>query len=182
MLTLESHVRTVTKAVSQKIGIMRKCWQIYRDSPLVIKAFYSFILPFFEYCSSVWMSAAPSHLKLLQTAFNSANFLVQTKISLDHRRDVAGSCLFYKILNNPNHPLQSRLPAPADPVRRTRRVARMNSHARVSALSRASTQFNRTFLPHFVEIWNFLPQTVVDASNMTSFKRNVNKYLLTLRP
>ena len=122
------------------------------------------------------MSAAPSHLKLLQTAFNSANFLARSKMSLEHRRDVAGCCIFFKILNNLDHPLQSRLPAPADPARRTRRAARMNTHARNSAISRASTQFNRTFFPHFIEIWNFLPQNIVDAPNMPCFKRNVNKY------
>ena len=140
--------------------------------------FYTFILPFFEYCSAVWMSAAPTHLKMLERVFTSARFLTQTSMKLEHRREVATSCLFYKILNNPDHPMQSRLPMPAAHGRRTRRAARMNSQALTSAMSPNSVQFNRTFLPHVIEVWNFLPQSIVDASNINIFKRSVNKHLL----
>ena len=71
-ITFNCHLRNITSAVSQKIGILRKCWQVYRDDALVLKCFYAFILPFFEYCSSVWMSAASSYLNMLQRVFISA--------------------------------------------------------------------------------------------------------------
>ena len=177
-ITFEYHVRTIAHTVSQKIGILRKCWQTYQENSIVLKCFYSFILPFFEYCSVVWRSSAPTHLKMLQRMFNSAKFICQTNMSLEHRRDVASSCLFFKISNNPHHPMHGRLPPPAHPARRTRRAARMNSRALTSATSPNSVQYNRTFLPHTIEIWNFLPQTLVDASSMSMFKSNVNRHLL----
>ena len=124
------------------------------------------------------MSAAPTHLHMLNRVFTSARFLSRTNVSLDHRRLVAASCIFFKIFNNPDHPMHSRLPPPSNNMRRTRRAQRLNSRALISALSRNSDQFNRSFLPSTIEIWNYLPQALVDSSNMNSFKRNVNRHLL----
>ena len=177
-LTFEMHIRNITSIVSQKVGILRKCWQTFQDDTLVMKCFYAFILPFFEYCSVVWSSAAPTHLNMLQRVFMSARFLFRQNISLEHRRNVAALCIFYKIINNPKHPLHSRLPEPAIFLRRTRMNQRLNSRSLRSVLSVNSAQFNRTFLPCTVEAWNSLPQALVDAVTMDSFKRGVNKHLL----
>ena len=166
-LTFEFHLRKITSIVSQKIGILRKCWQTFREDGLVLKCFYAFILPFFEYCSVVWMSAAPTHLNMLHRVFTSATFLMRGNISLDHRRRVAALCILLKICNNPEHPVHSRLPRPANLARRTRRTQRMNSRAMNSALSPNSHQFNRTFLPCTIEDWNNLPQAIVDYTTIT---------------
>ena len=140
------------------------------------------ILPFFEYCSVIWMSAADTHLNSFLRVFASARFLTPIGINLTHRRSVAALCILFKILRNPGHPMHSRLPGPIQQLRRTRRGARMNSRARASALTPQSVQFNRTFLPHTVELWNFLPQTTVDSPNMDCFKRRVNRDMLALLP
>ena len=177
-LTYERHLRNITSKVSQKIGILRKCWRVYQDNSLILKCFYAFILPFFEYCSSVWMSAAPTHINMLQRVYLSASFIAGTRLSLDHRRRVAALCIFFKIYNSPSHPMHSRLPPPVHIVRRTRRAQRMNSRALASALSPNTLQFNRSFLPSVIETWNTLPQNLVDAPSMDNFKRSVNRHLL----
>ena len=177
-LTYEQHLRKVTSIASQKVGILRKCWRVYEDDELVKKCFYAFVLPFFEYCSSVWLSAAPTHLNMLQRVFTSAEFIARTHLSLEHRRHVAALCHFYKIFHSPEHPMHSRLPPAVNPVRRTRRTQRMNTCALTSALSPNTVQFNRSFLPFVIEAWNFLPQGLVDSSTMDSFKRRVNRHLL----
>ena len=74
--------------------------------------------------------------------------------------------------------MHSRLPGPANPLRRTRRAQRLNSRALVSALSPNSVQFNRTFLPSAIEVWNFLPQSIVDSLTMEKFKHKVNRHML----
>ena len=125
------------------------------------------------------MCAAPTHLNMLHRAFASARFLMPADVRIEHRRTVAAVCIFYKILNNPRHPLQDRLPGPVGPIRRTRRAQRMNSRALRSMLSRNSVQFNRSFLPFVIEIWDFLPQELVEARNMNNFKSLVNRYLLS---
>ena len=178
-LTFELHLRQITSIVSQKVGIIRKCWQVYRDNSLILKCFYSFLLAFFEYCSAVWMSAAPTHLQMLDRVFNSVKFLLPTDVKIEHRRTVAAVCILYKIFNKPEHPLYDRLPGPACPIRPTRRAQQMNSRACQSLLSRNSVQFNRSFLPSIIEIWNFHPQEIVDAQTMGRFKSLVYRFLLT---
>ena len=62
-MTFEKH-RAVSSAAAQRLGIMRKSWQVFHDLSHLI-FFWSFVLPVLEYCSAVWCSAADSHLKLL---------------------------------------------------------------------------------------------------------------------
>ena len=63
-LTFENHLRSVSSAAAQKLGIMRKSWQVFHDRSLLLRSF-CFVLPVLEYCSAVWCSAADSYLKLV---------------------------------------------------------------------------------------------------------------------
>ena len=69
-MTFEKHLRLVSRAVAQRLGIMRKSWQVFRDRSLLLRSFWSFVLPVLEYCS-----ATNSHLKLLDRVVRSASFL-----------------------------------------------------------------------------------------------------------
>ena len=60
-MTFHKHLRSVSSAAAQRLGIMRKSWQVFHDRSLLLRSFYSFVLPVLEYCSSVWCSAADSH-------------------------------------------------------------------------------------------------------------------------
>ena len=71
----EKHLRSVSSAAAQRLGIMRKSWQVFHDWSLIVRTFWSFVLPVLEYCSAVWCSAADSHLKLLDRVVRSAGFL-----------------------------------------------------------------------------------------------------------
>ena len=61
----ETHICSISSSVAQKIGLLRKSFVIFGDHDVLLRCFNSFILPCLEYCSSVWSSAADSHLKLL---------------------------------------------------------------------------------------------------------------------
>ena len=61
----EKHLRSVSRAASQRLGILRKSWQVFHDRLLLGRCFKGFVLPVLEYCSAVWCSAADTHLKLL---------------------------------------------------------------------------------------------------------------------
>ena len=74
-MTFERHLRTVSIAASQRLGILRKSWRVFHDSSLLLRCFRGFVLPVLEYCSAVWCSAADTHLKLLHRAVNGARFL-----------------------------------------------------------------------------------------------------------
>ena len=66
-LTFEKQVKAIIIAASasMRVGILRKTMSVFRDVAVVAKCFWAFILPVLEYCSPVWMSAATSHLSLL---------------------------------------------------------------------------------------------------------------------
>ena len=70
-MTFEKHLRSVSSAAAQRLGVMRKCWQVFHDRSLLLRSFWSFVLPVLECCSVVWCSAADSHLELLDKVVRS---------------------------------------------------------------------------------------------------------------
>ena len=116
-MTFEKHLRSVSRATSQRLGILRKSWRVFYDRSLLWRCFRGFVLPVLEYCSSVWCSAADTHLKLLDRAVSDARFLTGGVFECDisHRRSVAVLCILYKIRCNPVHPLNGALPGPYVP-------------------------------------------------------------------
>ena len=91
---------------------MRKSWQVFHDRSLLLRSFWSFVLPVLGYCSAVWCSAADSHLKLLGRVVRSAGFLTGGVLdcNLAHRRSVAELCMLFMNKSNPMHPLSGALP------------------------------------------------------------------------
>ena len=119
--TFEKHLRSVSRAASERLCILRKSWRVFHDRSLG-RCFRGFVLPALEYCSAVWCSAADTHLKLVDHAVSGARFLTGGVFECDiaHRLSVAVLCTLYKIRCNPGHPLNGALPGPYVPVRVTR--------------------------------------------------------------
>ena len=95
---------------------------MFHDRSLLERCFRVFVLPFLEYCSAVWCSAADTHLKLLDREVSGARFLPGGVFECDnaHRRSVAVLCMLYKIRCNPINPLNDARPGPYVSVRVTR--------------------------------------------------------------
>ena len=117
-MTVEKHLRLVSRAASQRLGILRKSWRVFHDRSLPERCFRGFVLPVLEYCSAVWCSAADTHLKLLNSVVSGARFLTGGVFERDiaRRRSVAVFCMLYKIRCNQLHPLNDALPGPYVPV------------------------------------------------------------------
>ena len=64
-MTFEKNLRSVSKAASQRPGILRKSGRVLDDRSLLGRCIRGFVLPVLEDCSAVWCSAADTHLKLL---------------------------------------------------------------------------------------------------------------------
>ena len=120
--TFKNHIRSVSRAASQRLGILRKSWRLFHARSLLGRCFRGFVLPVLEYCSAAWCSAADTHLKLLNRSVSGARFLAGSVFECDisHRRSVAVLCMLYKIRCNPVHPLNGALPGPYVPVLVTR--------------------------------------------------------------
>ena len=71
-LIFEKHLRSVSRAASQRLGILRKSWRVFHVQLLIGRCFWGFVLPVLEYCSAEWSSAADTHLKLLDRVVSGA--------------------------------------------------------------------------------------------------------------
>ena len=121
-MTFEKHLRSVSRAASQRLGILRKSWRVFHDRLLLGRCYRGFVLPVLEYCSEIWCSSADTHLKLLDRAVSGARFLTWGVFECDiaHRRSLAVLCMLYKIRCNSVHPLNGALPGSYVPVTVTR--------------------------------------------------------------
>ena len=120
-MTFEEHLRSVSRAASQRLGILRMYRRVFRNRSLLGICFRSFVLPVLEYCSAV-CDRLLVHTFNLNRAVSSARFLTVGVFECDiaHRRSVAVLCLLYKIRCNPVHPCNGAVPGPFEPVRVTR--------------------------------------------------------------
>ena len=128
----------VSRAVSQRFGILRKSWLVFHDRSLLERCFCGFVLPGLEYCSAVWCLAADTHLKLLDRAVSGDWFLTGGVFECDiaQHRSVAVMCMLCKIRCSPMYPLNDALPGPNVPVRVTRGalVAHLYTYAPCTSL------------------------------------------------
>ena len=81
-MTFKKHLRSVSRAASQRLGILRKSWRVFYDRSLLGRCFRGFVLPVLDYSSAVWCSAADTHLKLLDCAVSGARFLTGVCLSV----------------------------------------------------------------------------------------------------
>ena len=163
-LTFEKHLRSVSRAASQRLGMMRKSWRVFHDRLLIRRCFWGFVMPVLEYCSAVWLSAADTHLKLLDRVVSGACFLASGvfNCNLSHHRSVAMLCMLYNIRCNPKHPLCGALPVTYVPFRVTRGT--LIAHRQTYAPPRCRTlQYCWTFIPLSLSLWNDLvtPYSIV---------------------
>ena len=81
-MSFEKHLRPVSGAASQWLGILRKSWQVFHDRLLLGRCFRGFVLIVLEYYSAVWCSAADTHLRLLNRVVSDASFLTAVCLSV----------------------------------------------------------------------------------------------------
>ena len=178
-MTFEKHLRSVFSAAAQRLGIMRKSWQVFHDRSPLLKSFWSFVLPVLEYCSAVWCSAADSLLKQLDRVIRSAGFLAGGVLdcNLAHHLSVAELCILFKIKSNPMLPLSDALPLPYMPARVSHGAFVAHRHSFVPPRCR-TPQYRRTFVPLSVSLWNDLSDPVFNDVGLAGFKSKANAFLL----
>ena len=74
-MAFEKHLHSVSRVASQRLGILRKSWQVFHDRQLLGRCCRGFVLPVLEYSSAVWCSTADTHLKLLYPVVSGARLL-----------------------------------------------------------------------------------------------------------
>ena len=137
-MTFEKHIHNIASSIAQKIGLVCKCYKTLGNNDAVLKSFYIFILPCFEYCSPVWCSASDLHLKLLDCALNNIRiFLLDILINLEKHRYIACLSILHKILHKVDHPLHWKPLQFAKPICIIRHTAQQND--KIFVLARYNT-------------------------------------------
>ena len=178
-LSFEKQVIAIAASASMRVGILRKTMSVFRDVIVVAKCFLGFILPVLEYCSPVWMSAATSHLSLLDRVIRQVGRLSSGSVSCDlwHRRKVVSLTVFLKIDSLVDHHVRGLFPAQYVLRRPTRGT--LAAHSRCFEMPRFRTvQFSRSFVLSCVRLWNGLHESVFAGEGLGAFKTSVNRFLL----
>ena len=113
-MTFDKHFCFVTTAASQRLGLLRKSWQVFQDRLLLGRCFPGFCPARFGVLFGSVVLGADTHLKLLDRAVSDASFLTCGVFECDlaHCRSVVVLCMIYKIRCNPMNPIYSALPEP----------------------------------------------------------------------
>ena len=93
-MTFEKHLRSVSRAASQRLGILRKSWQVFHDRSFLGRCFRRFVLPVLEYCTAVLCSAADTHLKILNRVVCGAGFLTGVCLGVTLQSSICGSFMY----------------------------------------------------------------------------------------
>ena len=105
-MTYEKNLRSVSRAASQRRGILRKSWRVFQDILFLGRCFLGLVLPFWGavdlfkiVCFEEVLPFLGTHLKLLDRVVSSTLFLTKGVFDYDiaHRRSVAILCMPYKI-------------------------------------------------------------------------------------
>ena len=172
-MTFEKHLRSVSRAASQRLSIL-KSWRVFHDRSILGRCF-SFVLSVLEFCSAVGCSAANTHLKLLDLKDSDAKFLTGGVFECDiaHRRSVAVLYMQNKIRCNAVHPLNGALTRPYVPVRVTRGALVPHRYTYEPPRCKIS-QYRRTFIPLSVSLWNDIANPIFVGVGLAGYKRSAN--------
>ena len=188
-MTFEKHLHSVSRAASQRLGILRKSWRIFNDRLLLGRCFLGLPCGFEVLFRSVVLGCRYTPCTtVLYRVVSGACFLTVGVFEGDvaHRRSLLFDrsahvdqyyFMLYMIKCNPMHPVYAALPVPYASVRVTRGA--LVAHRYTDAPLRCRTsQYRRTFIPFSVSLWNDLAVPVFDDAGLAGFKGRANAFLL----
>ena len=182
-LTWKTHIHSLAKHASQKLGFLARARGFFSSShPLSIYKFKN--RPSLDYCSHVWGSAPKSTLclldkvqsKAIRLINNNDPYLTKSLQPLSHRRLVGDLSIYYRYFNGHcSQEIRDIIPVPLRRVRTTR--SSTHSHPfQVSLPNPRTLSHKSSFIPRTCNSWNVLPSSCFPESyNLPSFKPKINK-------
>ena len=185
-LTFTGHVKQLAKTAAWKLGCVRRIAHLL-DAKGVDTVYKAQVRSVMEYSPLAWSSCPPSHLKILDKVQRRAERLIMQKCTrgevislqrLQHRRDVAGLCVMYKVHKQHSpHLSPLRLQPPPTPVHSTRGAE--DADQQVAVPFARTELYLRSFLPRYARLWNGLVRhtSIHHSTSMQQFKTKVNLWL-----
>lgn len=183
-LTWKIHITSLAKAASKKLGVLFR-FRNYFNSRQLYTLYIGTIRPCMEYCSHIWGSSPGVELldRVESKAFRliSSPPLTDPLPSLSLRRDVASLSLFYRYyFGRCSTELHNCIPTPLVRPRATRQASQAHKYS-VALCQTRIERYSKSFFPAASVRWNSLPEEIFpDEYDICSFKRNVNRHLVSL--
>ena len=73
-MTFEKHLRSVSRAASQRLGILRESWKVLYDRLLLWRCFTGLVLPVLEFCLPFGARSCRYTPRLLDRVVSGASF------------------------------------------------------------------------------------------------------------
>ena len=182
------HIAQIVAAAKKRIFLLFRSF-VTKDPQALIKGFKTYILPLLNYCSPVWSPSTIGDIVLLETVQRNFTKRIQgcqartysdrlkaLKLpTLELRRLRADLILCYKILNN-------LIPCTAENFGLILSERQSRGHSKKLAISHVRIDVRKNFFGCRVcAPWNALPDNIVNANSINTFKRllweyNLNKF------
>ena len=184
-LSFTNHIKDLATRCAKKLACIRRISHLL-DAKGCLTLYNSQVRSIMEYSPLMWSSCPPSYLRLLDKVQNRARRLVESRRGengptalfqpLQHRRNVAGLCVFYKVqvLRTP-HLMNLRLPT-TRPFYNTRGASAVGYELEIPFAR--TEQYLRSFLPKYSRMWNKLVQNIDlhHIKSMQQFKTAVHTF------
>ena len=189
-LKFQRHIAESIKKANQKLGIIKRNFS-HLDKDSFLSLYKSLVRPHLEYCSCVWSVIYKKDAISIENTQRRATKLVHHiqhlpysdrlrylgLPSLEYRRIRTDVIQLYKIVNNIDRSERSLFDISSDHRTRGHSLRIKKQHCRLNIRQQSFTQ-------RVVNIWNSLPESVVNATSVNSFKnqliehwkRAVNKF------
>ena len=189
-LSFHRHISNIAKKAAGKLVPLRRIsWAVDKGEMEIL--YKSQIRSAMEFSPLTWGGAAHTHLELLNKVQRRAERLIHGENiedsnldNLQHRRDVSGLTVIYKVHALDVEHLRPLRQAPR-PVPRLTRAATADAAGRALKEERCNTlHFQLQFLPRYTKMWNLFvsstPEEALQAAmkNLQSFKCAAHKWLL----
>ena len=179
-LSFTNHVKDIATKGARKLACIRRIFYIL-DRKGCQALYNSQVRSLMEYSPLVWSSCPPSYLRLLDRIQERAIRMIEnirqninTPITfqpLQHRRNVSGLCVIYKVHKLQNPHLSSMCLPPERYNYNTRQASTSGQELQIPFAR--TEQYLRSFLPRYSRLWNKVAQEIDlhQIHSMQQFKK-----------
>ena len=186
-LTWSSHIDHLCSIVSSKISLLR---QLPKYVPTNVQNLYyqGYILPYIDYGSVVWGGASSTNIeRLTKLQKRAARIILHADydtsshqmfkelrwLSVPDRLKYNKAVLTYRAVNNLSPEYISKLLKPMSEVHNLN--LRSSVNGTLYAPKSRTSLYDSSFSCSAPRLWNTLPQTVTNASSLSTFKQSLKQ-------
>ena len=179
-LKFQDHINTQVKKANKILGIIKRSFS-YLDKEMLLILYKSLVRPHLEYASTVWTTTnKKERINIENVQRRATKILPTTKLlsyperlkflglpSLQYRRSRSDMVETYKIINNIDK-IECRNLFPLN-------NSQTRGHSQKIYKKHCRTNIRKFhFSQRVVDTWNNLPEEIVNASSVNSFKNRIN--------